>query len=191
MHAGVVLPEGPDAVRFATDVPDPRPGPGQVRVRISHAALNANDLMIVADRASLGAPAVIGSDGVGQVDEVGEGIEAAGVGDHVVILPSLHWGDDVDRPSPAFEILGHPTPGTHAQYTVVPADNVRPVPAAWSPADAAALPLAGLTAWRALTTRGRLAEGEALLVTGASGGVATFLIALGRDLGATVRRGES
>lgn len=81
---------------------------------------------------------------------------------------------------------GHPLPGTHAEYVTVPAGNVRPLPAGWSLADAGALPLAGLTAWRAHTRIGQLSSGEKALVTGASGGVSTFLIDLARDLGATV-----
>lgn len=186
MNAGVVLPDGPRPVSYVTDHPVPEPGPGEVRVRLAAAALNANDLWVIGERASLEAPAVIGSDGAGTVDRLGEGVASVEVGERVVILPSLHWGDDPQRPSPDFEILGHPTAGTHAEHAVVPAGNVRPSPAGWSLTDAAALPLAGLTAWRALTTRGRLADGETLLVTGASGGVASFLVALGRDLGARV-----
>ncbi len=186
MRAGVVLPHGDHEVVYVTDHPVPEPGPTDVRVRVQYAALNRNDLGVVAQRASMSAAAVIGADGAGVVDAVGDGVDDVAVGSPVVLQPTIDWGDDDDRPDDGMHLLGHPSPGTHAEFVVVPAANVRPLPAGWSVADAAAIPLAGLTAWRALVRLGRVRAGERVLITGASGGVSSLLIPLARDLGASV-----
>lgn len=186
MRAGVVLPAGASSVEYRTDVPVPKVGARDVRVRVRYAALNRNDLGVIGQRGRFAGPTVIGSDGAGVVDSVGSEIDSVAVGAPVIILPTVAWGDDDNRPDEAMNLLGHPLPGTHAEYVVVPVGNVRPLPATWSFADAGALPLAGLTAWRALTRVGQLTAGENVLITGASGGVSTFLIDLARDLGATV-----
>ncbi|MCY9786119.1 zinc-binding dehydrogenase [Nocardiopsis sp. EMB25] len=165
---------------------DPRINAGHVLVRVRRAALNRNDAMLVDRRADLGGPRVLGSDGAGTVVEVGSGVLEAAPGDDVVILPSLRWGPREDAQGPDFEILGYPTAGTHAEYILVPEENVfvKPPELEWD--EAAALPLAGLTAWRALITRGGLKEGERVLVTGAAGGVASYLVQIAAALGAQV-----
>ncbi len=107
-------------------------------------------------------------------------------GERVVILPSLHWGPDEDVPGPRFEILGGPRDGTYAELVAVPADSVFALPAGLSWQQAAAFPLAGATAWRALFARGRLSAGETALILGAGGGVSTFAIQLAAHAGARV-----
>jgi NADPH:quinone reductase-like Zn-dependent oxidoreductase len=114
-------------------------------------------------------PRVLGADGAGVRCDTGE---------DVVILPSLHWGDDERAPGADWEILGDHTDGTYAEVVVVPSANLFPKPRGWSWADAAALPLAGLTAYRALFTRGELAPDETVLILGAGGGVATIAVGL-------------
>lgn len=169
-----------------TDWPDPVTQPDWVTVRVSAAGLNRNDSMTIASRTSRSAASVIGSDGAGVVAEVGAAVTDCDVGDEVVILPSLWWGASDLHPGERFEILGDVTAGTFAEYVTVPIDNVyrRPERLSWQ--ECAALPLAGVTAWRALMTQGALKSGQRLLVTGASGGVATFAIQIGEAIGAEV-----
>src|ERR1700712_961087 len=103
-----------------------------------------------------------------------------------MILPSLFWGEREAAPSNKFEILGDHRFGTYAEMVSVPTDMAIPRPSGLNWEQAAALPLVGATTFRALFSRGRLAAGESLLVLGASGGVATMAIALGRAAGARV-----
>jgi NADPH:quinone reductase-like Zn-dependent oxidoreductase len=89
-------------------------------------------------------------------------------------------------PGKEYRILGIPDDGTFAQFIKVPADHVFPKPSHLSHQEAAALPLAALTAYRALVTRGSIAEGQTVLVPGVGGGVATFLVQIASALGARV-----
>lgn len=150
-------------------VDDPEPSPGEVVVELRAAALNRRDLRVIAE----GAAPIPGSDGAGIRRDTGE---------DVVILPSLHWGDREDAPAPEFRILD----GTWAEVIAVPEANLFPKPARLSWHEAAALPLAGLTAWRALFTRAGVRAGETVLVLGAGSGVSTFLVQLARQAGAHV-----
>ncbi|OGB97486.1 MAG: hypothetical protein A3G35_07655 [candidate division NC10 bacterium RIFCSPLOWO2_12_FULL_66_18] len=179
-------PGGPDQLRYE-EIPTPRPGPGEVLVQLKAAALNHRDVWIrmgmqMADRL----PLIPGSDGAGLVAEVGPGTSQLKVGDAVVINPSLNWGDREDRPSPSFKILGGPDPGTYAEFIVVPAEIVFPKPSPLSFEEAAAVPLASLTAWRAVITRAQVRPGERVVVLGIGGGVATFALQIARVAGATV-----
>jgi NADPH:quinone reductase-like Zn-dependent oxidoreductase len=117
---------------------------------------------------------------------VGDGVAGARAGDEVVINPALDWGNDENAPGPRFRILGVPDEGTHATRIVVRASQVRPRPARLSWAEAAALPLAGLTAWRAVVTHAEAVPGRRILVPGAGGGVATFVVQIAAALGAEV-----
>jgi NADPH:quinone reductase-like Zn-dependent oxidoreductase len=172
---------GPDVLR-PVSVPDPDPGPGQAAVDLVCAALNHRDRWIrIGGTAAL--PAVLGSDGAGRVAAVGPGVEEVAVGDEVVINPALEWGEREDAPGPDYRILGVPDQGTYAERIVVAAHQLRPRPAGWSWEESAALPLAGLTAWRALRLAGA-GPGRTVLVPGAGGGVATFLVQIGAALGA-------
>ena len=168
------------------DWPDPVARPGWVIVEIFAASLNRNDAMSVAERTTRDARAVIGSDGAGVIATVGSDVDGWHVGDEVVILPSLWWGDHDRGPDERFEILGDVTQGTFAQFVAIPQENVfrRPARLSWN--ENAALPLAGLTAWRALMTRGQLAAGGRVLITGASGGVASLAIMMAQSVGAEV-----
>ena len=107
-------------------------------------------------------------------------------GEDVVVLPSLNWGDRDEAPSSGWEILGDHTAGTYAELVSVPADCLATKPAGLSWAEAAALPLVGVTTYRALFARGRLRPGESMLVIGAGGGIATMAIALAVAAGAGI-----
>ncbi|MFD4254069.1 zinc-binding dehydrogenase [Amycolatopsis thermoflava] len=174
---------GLTGVRVA-EVPAPRPGPGEVVVALRAAGLNHRDLFLVDARGAGDAPVVLGSDGAGVVATAGPGVDVA-PGTEVVVNPSLDWDEPGDVPEvPA--ILGVPTDGTFAEYVVVPARNVAPKPAHLGWDEAAALPLAALTAYRALFTRGGLRAGEHVLLPGIGSGVATFALAMAKAAGATV-----
>jgi len=178
-------PGGPEVLVLET-VPDPEPGPGQVVVSLMAAALNRRDVFVRKGVAKVPLPLTPGSDGAGVVHAVGTGVFGVAEGDEVVILPSLSWGADLRAPGPGFRILGGPDQGTYAEQIVIPAENVFPKPSRLSWHEAAALPLAGLTAWRALMTRARIIPGETVLVIGIGGGVATFALHLAKAAGCRV-----
>jgi zinc-binding alcohol dehydrogenase/oxidoreductase len=157
--------------------PDPEPGLGEVIVELRAAALNRRDLLVCKGTYPFPLPLVPGSDGAGVRRDTGE---------EVVIYPALAWGDREEAPGPDFQILGGPRDGTYAELVAVPAANVFPKPARLSWEEAAALPLAGLTAYRALFSRGGLRAGETVLVLGAGSGVSTFAVELAAQAGARV-----
>lgn len=167
---------GPEALRFGQR-PDPVAPPGWVVVELKAAALNWHDVLVRNGQYDVALPRVPGADGAGVRRDTGAA---------VVIAPSLHWGADDRFPGPEFEILGDHTDGTYAELVAVPEANLLPLPHGWSWAQAAALPLAGVTAFRALFTRGGLRAGETVLVLGAGSGVSTMAVALAALAGARV-----
>lgn len=168
-------------------VPDPVAAPGQAVVRIRAAALNHRDLWIqLGQYAGIKAPMILGSDGAGVVESVGTDADQAWVGKEVIVNPSLDWGPDPRAQGPGFRILGLPEAGTFAEKVAVPVANLAPKPAHLSWEQAAALPLAGVTAFRALFTRAKLEAGERVLVTGVGGGAALFAAQFAVASGAAV-----
>jgi NADPH:quinone reductase-like Zn-dependent oxidoreductase len=164
---------------------DPVPGPGEVRVDLVAASLNRRDWWIRrGGRVDL--PQVLGSDGAGVVSAVGAGVTGVRPGDEVVIYPGYGWGEREDRPDRGFTILGVPDQGTHAERIVVRAECVRLRPAGWTWAETAALPVAGLTAWRAVVTHAGAAPGRTVLVPGAGGGAALLAVQIAAAVGARV-----
>ena len=166
---------------------DPVAAPGQAVVQLKAAALNHRDLWIqLGQYAGIKAPMILGSDGAGIVQAVGSPADAAWIGREVIINPSLDWGDNPRAQGPKFRILGLPDHGTFAEQIVIPVANLAPRPAHLSWTEAAALPLTGLTAWRALFTRAQLQRGERVLVTGVGGGAALFALQFALAAGAQV-----
>lgn len=177
---------GPEKLRYE-EVSDPTPGPGEVLIRLRTAALNRRDYFITHNQyPGVTLPTILGSDGAGEIAALGDGVDGLQIGQEVIVNPSLDWGDNPRVSGPDFTILGSPKDGTYAEKIVVPAENVFPKPKHLSWEEAAAIPLAGLTAYRALVTRGRLREGEVVVVPGIGGGVATFLLLIASALGARV-----
>lgn len=177
---------GPEQLRLES-VPDPRPGPGEVVVRLRAAALNHRDVWIRKGLyAGIKLPTILGSDGAGEVAAAGPGADATLVGRAVVINPGLDWGDDERVQGPNFRILGLPDDGTYAQMVKVPATHAHPKPAGWSWEEAAALPLAALTAYRAVVTRAQVGPRDTVLVTGIGGGVSLFALQIAKARGARV-----
>ena len=151
--------------------------PGEVRVRLQASALNRRDLAIVAGRyGGTVFPAIGGSDGAGTIDAVGDGGDSSVIGREVVVYPARAWGDRQEMSGRDFRVLGMPDQGTFADYICVPEADVAPKPAHLDWAEAAAVPLAGLTSWRAVVTQGGIAPGMRVLVTGAGSGTSTFAI---------------
>ena len=157
--------------------PDPTPASGEVVVELRKAALNRRDLLVSGGIYPFPLPLIPGSDGAGIRRDTGE---------EVIIYPSLSWGDREAAAGPDFQILGGPHDGTYAELVCVPAENLFPKPSRLSWEEAAALPLAGLTAYRALFSRGGLVAGETVLVLGAGSGVSTFAVQLAVQAGARV-----
>jgi zinc-binding alcohol dehydrogenase/oxidoreductase len=174
---------GPPEGLVVAALPDPEPGPGEVRVDLVAAALNRREWWIrTGGKVEL--PAVLGSDGAGVVSALGAGVRGADVGDEVVIYPGRGWGQREEAAAGGFELLGVPRQGTYAERVLVDAEQIRPRPPGWSWADSAALPVAGLTAWRSLVRYANAQTGRTILVPGGAGGVATFAIQIGHALGA-------
>src|SRR5918999_393994 len=181
--------EGPDELVYE-EVPDPERGPGETVVGLGAAALNRRDLFATQGQYPGVTPEILpripGSDGSGEVVARGEGADGPDEGTEVVINPALYWGDDPRKPGKEYRILGLPDDGTFAQFVKVPADSVFPKPSHLSHEEAAAIPLAALTAYRALVTRGEVKEGETVVVPGIGSGVATFVVQMAAALGARV-----
>jgi len=183
---------GPEVVRIE-EVPQPRPGPGEVLVRVKAASLNHLDLWV---RRGLPIettmPHIGGSDVAGVIAEVGQGVDAARVGERVVVNPNLYDGTcewcrrGEQSMCPNFRILGEHTDGGFAEYATAAAAHAHRLPDGYAFEDAAALPIACMTAWRALHTRARLQPGEDVLVLGASGGTALAAVQIAVLIGARV-----
>lgn len=168
--------------------------PTDARVRVRAAALNHIDVFVLMGLpgVTIRPPWVVGSDATGVVDAVGPDVRNVSPGDVVVVNPGIS-----DRTCPYcragehplcvdFGVLGEDRPGTVAEYIVVPAVNLRAIPAAIEPAVAAAFPLATLTAWRMVHTRARVQPGERVLIWGIGGGVALAALQICKQLGAEV-----
>ncbi len=165
----------------------PQPKEDEVVVQLKAAALNRRDVWIRRGRyADIKLPVIPGSDGAGIVAEVGNGVDASLAGKEVVINPCLNWGDSERVQRDDFRILGLPDNGTYAEYVAVPAENVYAKPDTLSWEESAAIPLAGLTAYRAVISRAKVQKGQTVLVTGIGGGVACFALQIAHQAGADV-----
>jgi NADPH:quinone reductase-like Zn-dependent oxidoreductase len=188
---------GIDQLRVRDDLPvPPLEGVDSVRVRIKAAALNRLDLWVLG-----GIPGVhiqpgwvLGSDGAGIIDAVGSAVQGVAPGDHVILNPGLvdrtcrcQYCLDDDQPlCLSYGIMGEHRHGTIAEYVVVPAANVRVIPATIPFPEAAAFPLATLTAWRMIMSRARVQPGDQVLIWGIGGGVALAALQIAKRAGATV-----
>jgi NADPH:quinone reductase-like Zn-dependent oxidoreductase len=184
-HGGVEQLE----LRDDLPVPEPRDA-GDVRVRVRSAALNHLDLFTLGGLPgiSIVPPWIMGADAFGTIDAVGESVSGVRVGDTVVINPGIsdrrcEYCLQGEQPlCPKFRLLGEHLPGTFAEYVVVPAANVRVVPASIDPHVAAAFPLATLTAWRMVVSRAQVRPGDEVLIWGIGGGVALAALQICRQI---------
>ncbi|MDO8501519.1 MAG: zinc-binding dehydrogenase [Gemmatimonadaceae bacterium] len=185
---------GVEQLEFRTDVAVPEPAPGTVRVRIRAAALNHLDVFTVAGfpGITITPPWVMGADGTGVIDSIGDGVHSVKPGDRVVINPGISDGAcefcQAGEQSLCihFRLLGEHLPGTLAEYVVVPAGNVRTIPESISDETAAAFTLATLTAWRMVVTRANVGPGDNVLIWGIGGGVAQAALQIAKQCGARV-----
>lgn len=169
------------------EVEKPVLGVGEVLVRMKAAALNHRDEWCRQGLyPNLKDGVILGSDGAGIVEELGEDVDVSFLDKHVIINPSLNWGSDERVQVKEYKILGMPDHGTLAEYIKIEADRLHEKPVHMSWEEAAALPLGGLTAYRALIVQGRLQKGEKVLVTGFGGGVAQFAVQFALAAGAEV-----
>ena len=184
----VVLREkgGPEKLKIE-EVPTPEPGPNEVRVKLKASALNRRDYWItIGMYPGMAYPLIAGSDGAGIVDKVGSGADKALLGKEVLVYPARAWGDNPVHFGKDFRVLGMPDQGTFAEYICTPATDVHARPAHLSWEQSAAVPLAGLTSWRAVVTHAEVKKGYKVLVTAAGSGVSTFAILWAVNLGADV-----
>lgn len=168
------------------EVEKPTLAPQEVLVQIKSAAINHRDIYITQGLyAAIQTPAILGSDGAGLVVELGEGVATEWLNKSVVINPSIGWNDEPVQPR-AYDILGMPTKGCFSTYVKVPVSQLQIKPRHLSWQEAAALPLAGLTAYRALFSKAKLQKGERVLISGVGGGVALFACQFAIAMGAEV-----
>jgi NADPH:quinone reductase-like Zn-dependent oxidoreductase len=179
------------------ELPAPRlEAPDDVLIRVQAAALNRLDLWVIQGLPNLSYrfPHILGSDGAGTVERAGSAPTAARFlpGDRVMVNPGVSCGrcdrcEAGEQPlCSKFGVLGEHLAGTFAEFLVVPARNLAPVPAGMSWAQTAAFPLVTLTAWRMLMTRAGLRAGETVLIWGVGGGVALAALKIARHIGARV-----
>jgi zinc-binding alcohol dehydrogenase/oxidoreductase len=172
-----IVLEGPDKPLTFKEVDKPTLGPGEVLVKIKAAALNRRDYWITIGKyAGIKYPSILGSDGAGIVVESGSASGDEWLNKEVIINPSNNWGEHPEFQSKEFTILGLPDNGTFAEYVKTKVEYLHPKPAHLTWEQAAAIPLAGLTAYRALFTKGKVKKGDKVLVVGVGGGTGTFAL---------------
>lgn len=168
--------------------PDPKPGPGQVLLRMKAASLNYRDYLMVRrgyGRRSGSLPLISLSDGMGEVVEVGEGVTGVAPGDRVCPCFNQLWLDGPFRDTLWDGTLGGPLDGVMQDHMVLDQSGVVTVPPHLSDLEAATLPCAALTAWNAVIEAGRVKAGDTVLVLG-TGGVSLFALQFAKLQGATV-----
>jgi NADPH:quinone reductase-like Zn-dependent oxidoreductase len=194
MKAIVFHQHGGTEVLEYTEIPTPEPGWGEVLVRLHAAGLNRLDLWVLEGwpGIKISYPHIPGADGAGEVAALGPQVTGWAVGDRVVIDANIGCGHcayclgGYDNRCENWQLLGETRPGTFAEYIVVPARQLYPLPEGFDPHIAAGAALVYHTAWHSLIERGKLRPGESVLVVGASGGVNTACIDIAKLTGATV-----
>ena len=179
MKAVVFNQHGPlDNLRYE-EVPDPRPGPTEILVRVRAVALNGFDPMVLRGIPGLKTPLpmIPGADIAGEIVELGPGVDRGRwkPGDRVTVVPNQPTG-----------MMGETKRGGACDLVAVEQDFVLPIPDRVSFVDAACLPVAYCTALRMIETRGQLKAGETVLILGASGGVGTCCVQLAKAIGCEV-----
>jgi len=177
---------GIDSISIA-EQSEPRPGPGQVLLKMRAWSLNYRDLLVAKGlyNPKLKLPFVPLSDGVGEVIALGEGVSRVKPGDRVAGIFMQKWLEGELTEAKAKSGLGGVIAGVAAEQVVLHEDGVVPVPAHLTDEEAATLPCAAVTAWNALVASGNLKAGNSVLIQG-TGGVSLFALQFARLLGASV-----
>jgi zinc-binding alcohol dehydrogenase/oxidoreductase len=175
-----VVFKGKDIPLGVIDFPKPKPVKDQVLVKLRSVAINHRDLWATLEQASIQNKdgVILGSDGCGVIEEVGIDADPLLIGMEVVINPSLEWGNNSNVQGDSFKILGNPDHGTFAEYIAISKKYIFEKPEHLSFEESAAVPLSGLTAYRALFTKARLRAKEKVLITGIGGGAALWALQL-------------
>lgn len=184
---------GPDVVQYG-EVPDPQPGPSEALIRVRACAANHLDIWVRRGwpGLKLTMPHWCGADIAGDIVELGPGVEGWKPGQKVVVDPGINTVEDEftrrgeDSLSPGYHIIGEQVRGGAAEYAVVPAKNLHPLPEGFDYPYAAAPLLVTLAGWRMLVRRARLRAGESVLVVGSGGGVNSMAIQIAKLAGAKV-----
>ncbi len=167
------------------EVTTPTVGEHQALIKIHYAALNHRDQWIREGQyAKIQLPAILGSDGCGEVIVVFNEEDKHWIGKDVIINPNINWGTNQQFQSKEYQILGMPTQGTLAEYIVVNIDRLHVKPTYLSNEQASALPLAGMTAYNALFNKGKVERGMNVMISGVGGGVAQFAFLFAHAVGA-------
>jgi len=174
--------ENPLSALMVGERPEPETPEGWVRVRVTHASLNRHDIFtlrgITGQDTPIPFPMILGNDAVGVLDD----------GTPVVLYPLITAGDRTgdETLAPGWHVLSEKVQGTFADFVAVPRRNVLPLPDGLTPLHASVLGTAWLTAYRMIVTKSGLRAGQTMLVQGATGGVSTALIQIGRAAGMEV-----
>ena len=172
-----IVLEAADKPLVYKEVDTPTLAADEVLVQIKAAALNRRDYWITIGKyAGIKYPSILGSDGSGIVAQIGDNVDKSWLNQEVIINPCHNWGTHPDYQNRDFTILGLPEHGTFAEYVKVKAEYLYHKPSHLNWEQAAALPLAGLTTYRALFTKGQAKKGDTVLITGIGGGTGTFAL---------------
>lgn len=180
------------APQFQSDLPTPALGRGQVLLKVLACGLNHADTMSQFGGLKASEQRITGMDITGEVLELGAGVNNWAEGDQVLVDPILSCSecpdcrDGLESDCPQYGLLGVSRHGGHAEYVVVPAQNLHRIPRGMDAIQAAAVPLCFGSAWRMLQSRGRLNNNETVLVVGASGGVGIAAVQIARLAGCRV-----
>lgn len=192
MKAAVIEAYGEaDVIKYRA-WPDPKPESGEVLVRVRACALNHRDIWVRRGLREKRLPLILGTDIAGEIAGLGPGASGPAIGSKVVLLPTLTCGRcefcqaGADNACPEIKVLGGAVDGGYAELIAIPARNVFPMPETLTFIEAAAIPVAFLTAWHMLVTRGGIKPGETVLVVGASSGIGTAAIQIAKFHGARV-----
>lgn len=169
------------------EIQNPEPKDDDVLINIKYASLNHRDLWITKGLyAGIKLPVVLGSDCSGIVADKGKDVKDFSIGDEVIVNPGINWGENESHQGKYFKILGLPDDGTLEEYISVNSSCVYKKPSHLDFTEAAAFPLAGLTAYRAVFVKGKLNKDKNVLITGIGGGVSTFALVFAVSTGANV-----
>ena len=184
---------GPEVLHY-TDVPDPKPGPGEVLIEVKATSINHIDIFLRRGMPGIQVkmPKIVGSDAAGVVRELGAGVSGLKTGQRVTINPGIACGHcefcaaGFGSQCTSWAMVGENRDGAYAELVVVPAHIALPIPDSMSFEDAAATPLVFLTAWSMMVGKGRIQPGEDVLILGAGAGVGTAAIQIAKMVGCRV-----
>lgn len=184
---------GPDVLQYR-EVPDPKPGPGEVLIEVKATSINHIDIFLRRGMpgVKVAMPKIVGSDASGIVRELGVGVTELTAGQRVTINPGIACGHcefcaaGFASQCTSWAIVGENRDGAYADFVVVPAHIVLPIPDSMSFEAAAAAPLVFLTAWSMMVTKGNIRPAEDILILGAGAGVGTAAIQIAKMVGCRV-----